>query len=157
MNDQTWARPLALPENQRKSSLKSVRPLKFDADNACSLGLHFRWLDGSPESYILKWLDTDLPAVNLAGWQVTFLELSFPGGVIAPSHRHPGFVLGYVLEGKYRFHVEGAPEAVLTVGHVFYEPPGCLHLPSGSVSATRPARVLALAFSKKGKELVTPP
>jgi quercetin dioxygenase-like cupin family protein len=99
----------------------------------------------------------DLPAVNLAGWQVTFLELSFPGGVIAASHRHPGFVLGYVLEGKYRFHVEGAPEAVLTVGDVFYEPPGCLHLPSGSASATRPARVLALAFSKKGKELVTPP
>jgi quercetin dioxygenase-like cupin family protein len=98
----------------------------------------------------------DLPAVNLTGWQVTFLELSFPAGLIAPSHRHPGFVLGYVLEGKYRLHVEGAPEAVLSAGDVFYEPPGRVHLPSGSASATRSAKVLAIAFSEKGKELVAP-
>jgi len=44
-------------QNQRKCSLKAARPLN-DTDNACSLGLHFGWLDGSPESYILKWLDT---------------------------------------------------------------------------------------------------
>lgn len=98
----------------------------------------------------------DLPAVNLAGWQVSFLELDFPGGLTAPSHRHPGFVLGYVLEGKYRFHVEGAPGVVLSTNDVFYEPPGCVHLPSGSASAIRSARVLAMAFSEKGKELVTP-
>jgi len=99
----------------------------------------------------------DLPAVNLAGWKATLLELSFPGGFIAPSHRHPGFVLGYVLEGKYRFHVEGTPESVLSAGDMFYEPPGCLHLPSGSASAVRSARVLAIAFDEGGKELVTPP
>jgi len=99
----------------------------------------------------------DLPPVNLTGWQVTFLELNFPAGLIAPSHRHPGFVLGYVLQGKYRLHVEGAPETVLSAGDAFYEPPGRVHLPSGSVSATRSARVLAMAFSEKGKTLVTPP
>lgn len=99
----------------------------------------------------------DLPAVNLAGWQATFLELSFPGGFLAPSHRHPGFVLGYVLEGEYRLHIEGAPEAVLSAGDVFYEPPGCVHLSSGSASAVRSARVLAIAFNEEGKGLVTPP
>jgi quercetin dioxygenase-like cupin family protein len=99
----------------------------------------------------------DLPPVDLSGWQVTFLELNFPAGLVAPSHRHPGFVLGYVLEGKYRFHVEGAPEVVLSADDVFFEPPGCLHLPSGSASATRRANVLAMAFSEKGKELVTLP
>jgi quercetin dioxygenase-like cupin family protein len=95
--------------------------------------------------------------VDLTGWQVTFLELSFPGGLTAPRHRHPGFVLGYVLEGKYRLHVEGASETVLSAGAVFYEPPGRVHLPSGSASATQSARVLAMAFSEKGKALVTPP
>ena len=95
--------------------------------------------------------------MNLTGWQVTFLELNFPAGLIAPSHRHPGFVLGYVLEGKYRLHVEGAPEAVLSAGDVFYELPGRVHLASGTASATRSARVLAMAFSEKGKALVTPP
>ena len=99
----------------------------------------------------------DLPPLNLTGWQVTFLELSFPAGLIAPRHRHPGFVLGYVLQGKYRLHVEGAPEAVLSAGDVFYERPGRVHLPSGSASATRSAKVLAMSFSEKGKELVTPP
>src|SRR5215470_357684 len=99
----------------------------------------------------------DLPPVNLTGWQVTFLELNFPAGLMAPSHRHPGFVLGYVLEGKYRLHVEGAPEAALSAGDVFYEPPGHVHQPSGSASGTRSARVLAMAFSEKGKAWVTPP
>jgi len=99
----------------------------------------------------------DLPNITLAGWQATVLELTFPPGLIAPSHHHPGFVLGYVLDGKYRFHMEGAPEAVLSPGSVFYEPPGHVHLPSGSASATRAARVLAIAFGEKGKELVTAP
>ena len=99
----------------------------------------------------------DLPPVNLAGWEATCLELSFPPGLIAPSHRHPGFVLGYVLEGEYRFRAEGTPESVLSAGDVFYEPLGCVHLPSGSASAIRSARVLAIAFNQKGKDLVTPP
>lgn len=99
----------------------------------------------------------DLPPLNLAGWEATFLELSFPPGLMAPSHRHPGFVLGYVLEGEYRFHVEGTPESVLSPGDMFYEPLGCVHLPSGSTSAIRSARVLAIAFNQKGKDLVTPP
>jgi len=60
INDQRWRRPLALPENQRKCLLEVGTTLEIDTDNACSLGLHFRWLDGSPESYILKWLDTTL-------------------------------------------------------------------------------------------------
>lgn len=97
----------------------------------------------------------DLPAVNLAGWQANVLELVFPPGFLAPSHLHPGFVLGYVLEGKYRLHVEGTPETVLSTGDVFYEPPGCVHLPSGSASAVQSARVLAIGFNQKGKDLVT--
>jgi len=98
----------------------------------------------------------DLPNVSLSGWQVTILELTFPPGETSPKHMHPGFVLGYVLEGKFRFHVEGEKETVLGPGDVFCEPPGRAHLPSGSASAALPARVLALVFSEKGKELVMP-
>jgi len=71
INDQRWRRPLALPENQRKCLLEVGTTVEIDTDNACSLGLHFRWLDGSPESYILKWLDTWreglLPEANKIG------------------------------------------------------------------------------------------
>ena len=59
INDQRWRRPLALPENQRKCLLEVGTTVEIDTDNARSLGLHFRWLDGSPESYILKWFDTE--------------------------------------------------------------------------------------------------
>jgi quercetin dioxygenase-like cupin family protein len=98
----------------------------------------------------------DLPPVSLDGWQVTILQLIFPPGFASAKHVHPGFVLGYVLEGELRLHIEGEPETVLHVGEVFYEAPGAIHLASGSASAVKQARVLAFVFNEKGKELTKP-
>lgn len=94
----------------------------------------------------------DLPHIDLNGWQASFRELTFPPGYRSPKHTHSGFVLGYVLEGKFRFHIEGRPETLLSAGETFFEAPGAIHLPSGSASATEPARVLVAAFGEKGKE-----
>jgi hypothetical protein len=41
----------------------------------------------------------------------------------------------------------------LSTGDVFYEAPGSIHLPSRCTSITKPARILALAFAEKGKEI----
>jgi hypothetical protein len=49
--------------------------------------------------------------------------------------------------------MEGEPETALSSGEMFYEAPGKIHPPSRSGSATRPARLLALAFGEKGKEI----
>jgi quercetin dioxygenase-like cupin family protein len=98
----------------------------------------------------------DLPPVNLDGWEVIVVELTFPPGVTGIKHTHPGFVLGYVLEGEFRFHIEGEPEKVLAAGEIFYEPPGSVHMDSGSANPLKPAKVLAFAFVEKGKELVKP-
>lgn len=68
------------------------------------------------------------PAVNLAGWQATLL-----------------------------FDVAGMPESLLSDGEVFFESPRRVHLPSGSASVVRSARVLAIAFNEEGKMLVTRP
>ena len=95
----------------------------------------------------------ELPSVSLDGWQVTVLELTFPPGTTSPKHLHPGFVLGYVLEGQLRFQLESERERVLSTGEVFYEAPGSIHLSSGSASTARPARILAFAFGEKGKEI----
>ncbi|HEV2419878.1 MAG TPA: cupin domain-containing protein [Terriglobia bacterium] len=95
----------------------------------------------------------DLPPVGLSGWQASVRELTFPPGYISPKHTHPGFVIGYVLEGKFRFHIEGEPETLLSTGDTFYEAPGAIHLPSSSASATKPAKVLVVAFGEKGKKL----
>lgn len=95
----------------------------------------------------------DLPRVSLDGWQASIRELTFPPGLTSPKHTHSGFVLGYVLDGKFRFHVEGEPEKVLSAGDTFYEAPGAIHLPSGSASASKPARILVVQLAEKGKEL----
>lgn len=96
----------------------------------------------------------DLPPVSLKGWQATIRELTFPPSLTSPKHTHPGFVLGYVLAGKLRFHLEGEPERLLSARETFYEGPGAIHLLSGSASATKPAAVLVVQFAEKGKKLI---
>lgn len=115
-----------------------------------------RFFEATGSSNIETKYSRDLPPVNLDGWQVTVVELTFPPGVTGPKHTHPGFVLGYVLEGEFRFHIEGERETVLAAGDIFYEPPGSVHLDSGSANPLKPAKVLAFAFVEKGKELVKP-
>src|SRR5262245_36561533 len=89
----------------------------------------------------------DAPAVNLDGWQMTATEISIPAG--APpgrKHRHPGFVMGYVLEGQYSFAVNDQAPTVVNAGQMFFESfdkSGEVHSTSGNASATQPVRFLA--------------
>ena len=98
----------------------------------------------------------DAPPVNLDGWQITATEVSYPPGEASGRHRHPGFVCGYVLEGRYRFAVDGQPETVLSAGQMFFENPGDVHAVSGNASKTQPARILAIVFTKKGDPVTIP-
>src|SRR4051812_10963339 len=41
------------------------------------------------------------------GWEARFVEVRYPAGSASPQHRHPGFVLGYVVEGEFRFAING--------------------------------------------------
>ena len=98
----------------------------------------------------------DLPAVNLNNWSVTVLDLTFPGSApLFPSHRHSGFLIGYVLEGEFRFGLRGQPETIIKTGQIFFEPPGSIHDIGSSASVTKPVKVLALLFGEKGKENTT--
>ncbi len=101
----------------------------------------------------------DAPAVNLDGWQMTASEVTYPPGEASGRHRHPGFVVGYVLEGQYRFAVNDKPPVVLTAGQMFFESfdaPGEVHAVSGNASQTQPARILAVVFTKKGDPVTIP-
>jgi quercetin dioxygenase-like cupin family protein len=98
----------------------------------------------------------DAPPVNLDGWQMTATEVSYGPGEASSRHRHPGFVCGYVLEGQYRFAVDGQPETVLSAGQMFFENPGDVHAVSGNASKTQPARILAIVFTKKGDAVSIP-
>ena len=99
------------------------------------------------------------PAVNLDGWQMTASEVSYAPGQMSGRHRHPGFVIGYVLEGQYLFAVDDNPPATLAVGQMFFESfdkPGEVHAVSGNASKTEPAKILAIVFTKKGDPTTIP-
>jgi len=87
----------------------------------------------------------------------TFTELYIEPGKHGTPHKHPGFVLGYVIEGEFRFQITGEPERILRAGDIFCEPPGVTHLVSESASASKPARVLAIVIADSEKKKLTEP
>ena len=89
------------------------------------------------------------------GLEATFVEVIFEPGQSSQPHKHPGFVLGYVLEDKFRFAVKGGEEQILGPGEVFYEPPDAVHMVSGNAGDTT-TRCLAIIVAEKGAKLSTP-
>ena len=98
----------------------------------------------------------DRPELNTKNWEVNVLEVSYaPGGSSGP-HRHPGITIVYVLEGDMISKVADGPETAYKQGEVFMETPNQLHAVSRNASSTKPAKILAVMLSEKGKDLTTP-
>jgi quercetin dioxygenase-like cupin family protein len=99
----------------------------------------------------------DLPNETLDNWEVTVSYVDYAPGRVGAPHRHPGFVLAYVLEGAVVAKISGqGEEKTYTTGQMFYEQPGATHEVSKNASQTQPARLLAMIFAKKGSTLTTP-
>jgi quercetin dioxygenase-like cupin family protein len=98
----------------------------------------------------------DLPNLTLDDWQVTVSEINVPPAQVGRAHRHPGFVLVYVLEGAMVTKISGQPETTYKAGQMFFEAPGSTHEVSRNASDTQPAKFLAFIFAKKGLPLTTP-
>lgn len=98
----------------------------------------------------------DLPNLTMDGWEVTVSYVDYPPGRVGAAHRHPGFVLAYVLEGSVIAKISGGPETTYTTGQMFYEYPGSTHEVSKNASQTEPAKLLALIFAPKGARLTMP-
>jgi quercetin dioxygenase-like cupin family protein len=98
----------------------------------------------------------DLPDLDLKGWAVAAVEVSYGPGESTPPHRHPGLTLAYVLEGEIRSKVGDEPERTYTAGQMFLETPGQLHAVSRNASTTRPARLLAILLAPKDVPTTTP-
>ena len=92
----------------------------------------------------------DLPNVTMDDWEVTVSHVDYVPGRVGAAHRHPGFVLAYVLEGAVIAKISGqGEERTYTAGQMFYEKPGATHEVSKNASQTQPARLLAMIFAKK--------
>ena len=99
----------------------------------------------------------DLPNVTMDDWEVTVSYVDYAPGRVGAPHRHPGFVLAYVLEGAVVAKISGqGEEKTYATGQMFYEQPGATHEVSKNASQTQPARLLAMIFAKKGSTLTTP-
>ena len=79
----------------------------------------------------------------LEGFDAVLTEVNFGPGVSARQHRHPGFVLGYVLDGQMRNAINNEPDQIVPAGGTFFEPSGALHTAFGSASPDKPVRILA--------------
>ena len=78
--------------------------------------------------------------------KVTVVEVTLKPGQAGEPHRHPGPVIGYVLEGEYELGIDDQPSRVFKAGETFYEPTGCLHRVSKNPAAKGNTRVLAVVL-----------
>jgi quercetin dioxygenase-like cupin family protein len=88
--------------------------------------------------------------------KATAVEVTLEPGQAGAAHRHPGPVLGYVIEGEYEWAIDDQPAKVLKAGETFYEPGGCLHRVSKNPGKVK-TRVLAwVIHPRDAKDLVIP-
>jgi quercetin dioxygenase-like cupin family protein len=94
----------------------------------------------------------------LEAFEVVLVELNIAPGArsAGPGHRHPGPVLGYIVEGQMRFAINNEPEQILPVGRTFFEPSGAVHTTNGSARADGPTRAVVFMLVPKGSPLTAP-
>jgi quercetin dioxygenase-like cupin family protein len=83
------------------------------------------------------------------------MVVEFPPNGFSPPHHHGGSVTVYVLAGVIRSQLQGQPPIVYRAGDSFFEPPGAVHLLAENMSATEPARILAVFVADEGATLTT--
>jgi quercetin dioxygenase-like cupin family protein len=94
----------------------------------------------------------------LEGFEAVLVELNVAPGVRSsgPGHRHPGPVLGYIVEGQMRFAINHEPEQVVPAGGTFFEPSGAVHTTNGSARPDGPTRAVVFMVVPKGSPLTAP-
>jgi len=94
----------------------------------------------------------------LEGFEAVLVQLNIPPGQrgSGPGHRHPGPLLGYIMEGQMRFAINHEPEQILPMGSTFFEPSGAVHTTTGSARADGPTRALVFMLVPKGSPLTLP-
>ena len=89
--------------------------------------------------------------------KVTVVEVTLEPGQAGKPHRHPGPVIGYVLEGEYESAIDDQPAKTLKTGDTFYEPTGCLHRVSKNPATKGTTRILAVVLHPRDAKQITIP
>jgi quercetin dioxygenase-like cupin family protein len=86
---------------------------------------------------------------------VMFL-LSLPPGAAAPTHRHPGIGVGYVLEGVYESQYEGEELKRFVAGDSIYDLAQTPHLIARNGSHSESLRFIMTFIVQKGEPTILP-
>lgn len=90
--------------------------------------------------------------LSISGHEAVQVRVDLDPGATAPSHRHPGEEIIYVLEGTMEYRLQGRPPVTLKNGNVLFVPAGVAH--SATNVGTGKASELATYVVEKGKPLV---
>lgn len=88
------------------------------------------------------------------GMEAVLVDVTSGAGAPSHIHRHPGFVLGYVLDGELKFAINNTAAQVVPRGGTFFEPAGALHSTGESAEPVQPVRFLAFLVVPKGSAVV---
>ena len=117
-------------------------------------GFRLRAQQRSPS--LVKVLARQTLSGNFTGLEATLVEVTIPAGPGSPVHRHPGFILGYILDGEMQFGIQGSPDQHLKQGATFFEPVDAIHTKSRSALPDKPVRLLAFSVAKQGSQITLP-
>jgi quercetin dioxygenase-like cupin family protein len=117
-------------------------------------GLNRREVRAQPAGGRVREVGKQALARPFAGMEASLVEVSYPPGGRSAEHRHPGFIVGYVLEGQIRFAINHETPRVLRRGEMFYEPTGALHSTSENAQPGMPAKILAFMVAPPGRPVV---
>ena len=90
--------------------------------------------------------------LSAAGREVIQVRVDLDPGTVAPSHRHPGEEIIYVLAGTWEYRLEGRSPVTLKAGDVLFIPAGAVH--SARNVGHDKGSELATYIVEKGKPLV---
>jgi quercetin dioxygenase-like cupin family protein len=90
---------------------------------------------------------------RLEGFDAVLVEVNFRPGASSREHRHPGPILGYVVDGQMRTAIDHQPDQIIPAGGTFFEPHGALHTSFGSANADAPVRAVAFLVVPTGSPL----
>ena len=90
------------------------------------------------------------------GMEAALVDVTSAAGAPSHIHRHPSFVLGYVLNGELKFAINNAAPQVVPRGGTFFEPAGAVHSTGESAEPVQPVRFLAFLVVPKGSPIVLP-
>ena len=91
---------------------------------------------------------------DVSGKEAVMGIAEIPPGVAAGRHTHPGFEIGYVLDGVGVLEIEGEQPVTIKAGDSYAIPAGKAH--DAKSVGTVPARVLAVYIVDTGKPLASP-